>query len=147
MYGGNDGHWIRRFTKYATDLVEKAILKEVKISIELFCVDKDNSLINRFWNSVDSWFEPKVHKNIDDVPEEVKKMLAYRNEGGWALLLKGSSLVLSGYGGTIMKTVAEFERWKGSMLMNGFEFSVKEYHNKVKAYEEMVMRSARGSSK
>lgn len=120
--------------------MEAAILKKAKVSIELFCVEKDERLISRFWGGVEGLFVHKVHKTIEAVPEEVEKMLSYKNEGGWVLFLRGSSLVLSGYGATILKTLAEFERWKGSMLQNGLEFAVKDYHEKVKAYHEMVMR-------
>lgn len=142
LFGGNDSAWTRRFTKYATDLVQEPILKKAKISIELFYVDEDRSLLRRFWTGIESLFAPQAYKTVEAVPEEIQKMISFKNEGGWVLFIKGASLVLSGHGPTILKTVAEFERWKESMLKNGFELAVKEYHEKVKTYHEMVTRSS-----
>ncbi|KAK7344016.1 hypothetical protein VNO77_13214 [Canavalia gladiata] len=132
FYGGNDKEWIQQFTKYATALANDAIIKEAKISIELFCVEKeDKSLVSRFWSGIESLFVTKVHKTVDAVTQEVQKMLSYKNETGWALLSKGSSVVVSGHGTTILKTVAEFEKWKEIVIKKGFGFSFKEYHTKI----------------
>ncbi|KAI9123060.1 hypothetical protein K1719_005949 [Acacia pycnantha] len=142
LFGGNDSAWTKKFTKYATDLKHEPILKKARISIELFYVDEDRSLLGRFWSGIESLFVPQSYKTIEAVPDEIQKMISYKNEGGWVLFVRGASLVLSGYGPTILKTVAEFERWKERMLKNGFELAVKEYHEKVKAYHEMVTRSS-----
>ncbi|XP_028804343.1 protein SIEVE ELEMENT OCCLUSION B [Neltuma alba] len=143
LFGGNDSQWTRRFTKYATDLKHEPILKKARISIELFYVDEDRSLLGRFWSGIESLFVPQSYKTVEAVPDEIQQMISHKNEGGWVLFIKGASLVLSGHGPTILKTVAEFERWRESMLKNGFEFAVKEYHQKVKTYHEMVMRGSR----
>ncbi|KAI4317946.1 hypothetical protein L6164_025767 [Bauhinia variegata] len=132
FYGGNDKDWIQQFTKYATALANDAALKEAKISIELFHVNKDDkNIFNRFWTGIESLFVTKVHKTVDVVTQQVQKMLSYKNETGWALLSKGSIVVLSGHGTTILKTVAEFEKWKEIVIKKGFEFSFKEYHQKI----------------
>ncbi|KAK7344017.1 hypothetical protein VNO77_13215 [Canavalia gladiata] len=132
FYGGNDKEWIQQFTKYATALSNDAALKEAKISIELFCVEKeDKSFVRRFWSGIESLFVTKVHRTVDAVTQEVQKMLSYKNETGWALLSKGSSVVLSGHGTTILKTVAEFDKWKEAVIKKGFEFSFKEYNTKI----------------
>ncbi|KAJ1409429.1 Sieve element occlusion, N-terminal [Sesbania bispinosa] len=132
FYGGNDKEWIQQFTKYATALANDVVVKESKISIELFCVEKeDKSLIRRFWSGIESLFVTKAHRTVDAVTQEVQKMLSYKNETGWALLSKGSSVVGSGHGTTILKTVAEFEKWKEVVVKKGFEFSFKEYHERI----------------
>ncbi|XP_061371201.1 protein SIEVE ELEMENT OCCLUSION B-like [Gastrolobium bilobum] len=132
FYGGKDKDWIQEFTKYATTLANDAIIKEAKISIELFCVEKeDKSLISRFWSGIESLFVTKVHKTVDAMTQEVQKMLSYKNETGWALLSKGSSVVVSGRGTTILKAVAEFDKWKEGVIKKGFEFSFKEYHERI----------------
>ncbi|XP_061371209.1 protein SIEVE ELEMENT OCCLUSION B-like [Gastrolobium bilobum] len=132
FYGGKDKGWIQEFTKYATTLANDVTLKEAKISIELFCVEReDKGLINRFWSGIESLFVTKAHKTVDAVTQEVQKMLSYKNETGWALLSKGSSVVVSGHGNTILKTVAEFEKWKEVVIKKGFEFSFKEYHERI----------------
>ncbi|XP_020222268.1 protein SIEVE ELEMENT OCCLUSION B [Cajanus cajan] len=132
FYGGNDREWIQQFTKYATALATDPILKGANISIELFCVEKeDKSFVKRFWSGIESLFVTKVHKTVDAVTQEVQKMLSYKNETGWALLSKGPAVVLSGHGTTILKTVAEFEKWKEVVIKKGFEFTFKEYHDKI----------------
>ena len=132
FYGGNDKDWIQQFTKYATNLANDPVLKEAKISIELFCVEKeDKSLISKFWSGIESLFVTKVHKTLDAVTQEVQKMLSYKNETGWALLSKGSSVVFSGHGTTILKAVAEFEKWKEFVIKKDFELSFREYHERI----------------
>ena len=134
FYGGNDKEWIQQFTKYATAFANDPILKEKKISIELFHVDKENKgILTKFWSGIESLFVTKVHKTDDAVTQEVQKLLSYKNETGWALLSRGSSVVLSGHGTTILKTVAEFEKWKEFVNKKGFDFEVifKEYHEKI----------------
>jgi len=132
FYGGHDKEWIQQFTKYATALANDATIKEAKISIELFYVDKeDKNLVSRFWSGIESLFVTKIHKTTDVVTQEVQKMLSYKNETGWALLSKGPSVVLSGHGTTILKTVAEFEKWKDVVIKKGFESAFTEYHTNV----------------
>ncbi|KAF7837532.1 protein SIEVE ELEMENT OCCLUSION B-like [Senna tora] len=132
FYGGKEKEWIQQFTKYATALANDAVIKEAKISIELFCVEKeDKNLLSRFWSGIESLFVTKVHKTVDAVTQEVQKMLSYKNETGWALVSKGSSVILSGHGTTILKTVAEFEKWKEIVIKRGFEVSFKEYHDRI----------------
>ncbi|KAI4317947.1 hypothetical protein L6164_025768 [Bauhinia variegata] len=128
FYGGNDKDWIQQFTKYASALKE-AVLKESKISIELFHVNKeDKSLFSRFWSGIESLFVTKLHKTVDIVTQQVQRMLSYKNETGWALLSKGSTVVVSGHGTTILETVAEFDKWRETLINKGFELSFKEYH-------------------
>ena len=71
---------------------------------------EDKSVMRRFWGGIESLFVTKVHKAVDAVTQEVQKMLSYKNETGWAVLCKGSSVVMSGHGTTILKTLAEFEK-------------------------------------
>ncbi|MED6220178.1 hypothetical protein PIB30_042318 [Stylosanthes scabra] len=132
FYGGKDKEWIEQFTKYATALANDATLKAANISIELFCVEKqEKNILSRFWSGIESLFVTKAHRTVDAVTQEVQKMLSYKNETGWALLSKGSSVILSGHGTTVMKTVAEFDKWKEVVVKKGFEFSFKEYHEKI----------------
>ncbi|KAI9122844.1 hypothetical protein K1719_005733 [Acacia pycnantha] len=138
FYGGHDKEWVLQFNKYATALANDSFLKEKKILIELFHVEKEHKhIFRRFWRGIESLFVTKAHKSAeehDDVTKEVKKMLSYKNESGWALLSKGSEVILTGHGTTILKTVAEFEKWKEFVVTKGFEWSFKEYHeNAAKA--------------
>ncbi|XP_061371224.1 protein SIEVE ELEMENT OCCLUSION B-like [Gastrolobium bilobum] len=132
FYGGKDKEWIQQFNKSAGALANDATLKEANISVELFCLEFEHSnVINRFWRGIESLFVTKMHKTTNTVTQEVQKMLSYKNETGWALLSKGSTVLLAGHGTTILKTVAEFDKWKGLVIKNGFEVSFKEQHDKV----------------
>ncbi|KAI4345935.1 hypothetical protein L6164_013020 [Bauhinia variegata] len=130
FYGGHDKEWIQHFTKASTALSHDPVLKEAKISIELFHVE-NKSLLSKFWSGIESLFVTKLHKTVDTVTQEVQKLLSYKNESGWALLSKGSTVVVSGHATTILKTVIDFDMWKEVVIKKGFEFSFKEYHERT----------------
>ncbi|KAI9087463.1 hypothetical protein K1719_030603 [Acacia pycnantha] len=132
FYGGYDKDWVLQFNKYATSLANDAFLKEEKILIELFHVENENKdIFSQFWSGIESLFVTKVLKSAeeeDDVTKEIQNMFSYKNESGWALLSKGSEVILTGHGTTILKTVDDFEKWKESVVTKGFEWSFKECH-------------------
>ncbi|KAJ7979935.1 Protein SIEVE ELEMENT OCCLUSION B [Quillaja saponaria] len=137
FYGGKDSDWAQNFAKYANGLANDAILKEAKIYIELVHVGKntkgehDHNILANFWSSIESLFITKAHKHLDPVTQEVQKLLSYKNESGWALLSKGSTVVISGHGTTFLKTLEEFGKWRELVSKKGFEIALKEHHEKV----------------
>ncbi|KAH7522201.1 hypothetical protein FEM48_Zijuj07G0113200 [Ziziphus jujuba var. spinosa] len=137
FYGGHDNEWIQQFTKRATTLANDPVIKDSKIKIELFCIGKsgkggeDHGIIGRFWSGIESLFFTKVHKQVDPVTQEIQKLLSYKNESGWAVLSKGSTVVTAGHGLTILRVLEDFEKWKEVAREKGFEFTFKEYHNRV----------------
>ena len=139
FYGGKDNEWIQQFTKRATAIANDPVIKEARISIELLCVGKgskgENNLgiLGRFWTGIESLFISKTQKKTetDAVALEIQKLLSYKNESGWVVLSKGSSVVLSGHGTTVLKVLEEFDKWKEVVREMGFEFTFKEHHNKV----------------
>ncbi|KAI9123089.1 hypothetical protein K1719_005978 [Acacia pycnantha] len=132
FYGGKDKEWIQLFNKYASAVANDSAIKEARISIELFCVENEHqSVISNFWRGIENLFVTKLHKTTKKVTQEVQKMLSYKNEGGWALLSKGLTVVLAGHGNTILKTVADFDKWKEEVVKKGFEVGFKEHHQKV----------------
>ncbi|XP_057948275.1 protein SIEVE ELEMENT OCCLUSION B-like [Malania oleifera] len=136
FYGGTDSDWITQFTAKANALAADALIKEQKISIELVLVGKGgkgdhSTILTRFWDGIESMFLTKVIGKPDDVTREVQKLLSYRSESGWAVLSKGSAVVFSGHGTTVLKALDEFEKWKVFIKEKGFEVSLKEHHEKV----------------
>lgn len=129
-YGGKDKEWIQQFTKYANALANDVIIKEANISIELFCLESDQepNIISNFWKGVESLLVTKPSKIVS---QQLENLLSYKNESGWALLTKGSTVVFVGHGTTILKTVAEFAKWKEEVVKKGFEIAFKEYYEKV----------------
>ncbi|KAF5466025.1 hypothetical protein F2P56_015983 [Juglans regia] len=142
FYGGKDNEWIQQFNKAATALANDPVIKEASISIEVLLVGKgskgeDNHSLNpgRFWTGIESLFISKTQRKIeaDAGTLEIQKLLFYKNEStGWAVLGKGSSLVISGRGTTILKAIEEFEKWKEHVHEGkDFELSFRDYHNQL----------------
>ncbi|GLT81379.1 hypothetical protein SLA2020_527680 [Shorea laevis] len=102
FYGGKDNEWIQQFTKRATVLANDATLKEARIAIELVCVGKGS----------------KGEDNLGVLGRF------------WTGI---ESIFISK---THRKTdadsvVEDFEKWKEFVREKGFEFTFKEYHNRV----------------
>ncbi|XP_059447775.1 protein SIEVE ELEMENT OCCLUSION B-like [Corylus avellana] len=139
FYGGKDKEWIQQIAKRLTALANDAAIKEARIPIELVCVGKgskgeDNlDILGRFWTGIESMFISKTHRKteIDSTTLEIQKLLSYKNESGWAVLTKGSNVVLSGHGTTMSNVVQEVDKWKGFVHDKGFEFTFKDHHNKL----------------
>uniref|UniRef100_A0A2N9EJ56 Sieve element occlusion N-terminal domain-containing protein n=1 Tax=Fagus sylvatica TaxID=28930 RepID=A0A2N9EJ56_FAGSY len=139
FYGGKDKEWIQQFTKRANALANDPVIKDARVSIELLCVGKcskgedDHSILGHFWNRMDSFFFSKTQKKNepDPVTQEIQKLLSYKNESGWAVLSKGSRVVVSGHGTSFLKVLEEFDKWKESVRQMGFEICFKEYHEKL----------------
>ncbi|KAL5542119.1 hypothetical protein UlMin_009829 [Ulmus minor] len=137
FYGGKDNEWIQQFTKKATALANDPYLKDLKINIELFCVGKtakggeDHGMIGKFWGAIEGLFLTKAHKQVDPVTQEIQKLLSYKNDSGWALLSKGSTVVTTGHGYTFLRVFEEFDKWKESVKEKGFELTFKENYAKT----------------
>ncbi|KAL5542127.1 hypothetical protein UlMin_009837 [Ulmus minor] len=137
FYGGKDNDWIQQFNKKATALASDPFLKDLKINIELVCVGKtakggeDHGLLGKFWDAVEGLFFTKAHKQVDPITQEIQKLLSYKNESGWAVLTKGSTVVTTGHGFTFLRVFEEFDKWKEVVKEKGFEFTFKEYHTKI----------------
>ncbi|PON53227.1 Sieve element occlusion, C-terminal [Parasponia andersonii] len=72
----------------------------------------------------------KAHKvDVEPVSQEIQRLLSYKNESGWFVLTKGSTVMTTGHGFTILKVFEDFEKWKEVVKEKGFESTIKEYHN------------------
>ncbi|KAK7854706.1 protein sieve element occlusion b [Quercus suber] len=119
FYGGKDKEWIQQFTKSANALVNDPVIKNARASIELLCVGKsnkgedDHSILGHFWNRIDSFFFSKTQRKSepDPVTHEIQKLLSYKNESGWAVLSKGSRVVVSGHGTSFLKVLEHSQQW------------------------------------
>lgn len=142
FYGGKDKEWRQQVTKKVTTLASDLVFKEAKISIELFRVgktikgdedddDDDDGILGRFWSAIEGLFITNAHKEVDPVSQEIQKLLSYKNESGWFVLSKGSTVVLAGHGYTILRVFEEFNNWKAVVKQKGFEVTIKEYHSKA----------------
>jgi hypothetical protein len=54
-----------------------------------------------------------------------------RQGGLLTIVTKGSIVTSVGHGTTVLKTVAQFDKWKDVVITKGYEFSFREHHQKV----------------
>jgi hypothetical protein len=140
FHGGKDNVWIQQFAKKATTIANDLIIKEKRISIETFCLGKgskgedDLKIQGHFWNKIESLFLcAKANKETEEntVMQEIQKLLSFKNEDGWAILIKGSKVVVSGHGKIIQKVLDDFDKWKVYVSEIGFEACFQEHHDKL----------------
>nr|POE90714.1 protein sieve element occlusion b [Quercus suber] len=116
IYGGNDESWSKEFHEKATKVKNES---SARTSIELFCVGKDGKgkdELDNFWKLIANFLFAKFHKDteLDSGTKECLKLPSYRNEieKRWVVLCKGSKLVFSGFGTTVLKVLGQFDEWK-----------------------------------
>ncbi|XP_042970398.1 protein SIEVE ELEMENT OCCLUSION B-like [Carya illinoinensis] len=147
LYGGKCKEWVQRFNKKAIDMAKDPIIRNIsKIPIlESFCVGKDSGweddhrILGRFWNKVESLFliinttgNLKTVRNHAVTSNEIRKLFSYKNEKGWAVLCKGSSVVLAGHWEIIDRVVDDFNKWKVYVRDRGLEHTITQHHVNIK---------------
>ncbi|XP_059452792.1 protein SIEVE ELEMENT OCCLUSION B-like isoform X2 [Corylus avellana] len=153
LYGGDDIEWIRKFTNSV-----RTVATAANIPLEMFYVGKgskkeqvqrvirtialeklssywqDPTLIWFFWTRLESMLFSKIQldkadDHMDPVMQGIKRLLSYDREGGWAVLSKGSSIVVNGHGNTVATTLVEYEMWKANVPLQGFDVAFKNHHD------------------
>ncbi|KAJ6424002.1 hypothetical protein OIU84_024888 [Salix udensis] len=135
LYGGDDIEWVKKFTNSA-----RAVAKEARVPLEMVYVGKsskrekirrlmatitaeklsyiweDLTMIWFFWTRIESMLYSKIQlgklDDHDPMMQEIKKLLSYNREGGWAVLSKGSNVVVNGHSSTVLPTLVEYDLWK-----------------------------------
>ncbi|CAN1153692.1 Protein SIEVE ELEMENT OCCLUSION B [Linum perenne] len=154
LYGGGDVEWVRKFTNTARAVavasriplemayVGKSTKKElVRRVIATITIEKlsyfwqDPTMIWFFWTRLESMLFSKIQlgRNDDHDPMmlEIKKLLSYDKEGGWAVLSKGSNIISNGHGNTVLTTLVEYDLWKEHIPVKGFDLAYDDHHKKV----------------
>ncbi|GMP29474.1 hypothetical protein CsSME_00004563 [Camellia sinensis var. sinensis] len=154
LYGGDDLEWIRRFTTRAT-----AVARDARILLEMVYVGNSSKreqvrrviqtvnndkmgvawqepMIWFFWTRLESMLFSKIQlgrvDDYDPMMQEIKKLLSYDKSGGWAVLCRGSEVVVNGHGTTVLPTLVEYEDiWKINVPTNGFDKLFKDHHDKL----------------
>ncbi|CAL0299869.1 unnamed protein product [Lupinus luteus] len=80
---------------------------------------------------LNAFYMIEVDKTTNSATQEVQKLFSYKNESGWTLLTHGSTVLLSGHGTAMLKTVSKFDNWKKFVIQTAFEISFKEHYEKV----------------
>ncbi|KAI3799217.1 hypothetical protein L1987_34507 [Smallanthus sonchifolius] len=152
FYGGDDIEWIRKFTSKARAMATAACIplemvyvgksknmENVKRAIATISVEKlsycwqDTTLIWFFWTRIENMLFSKIQveqtHDVDPIMLQIKKLLSYDADGSWALLSRGSEILTTGHGSTMLRTIDDFDLWKERIPMMGFEWSFKERHD------------------
>lgn len=152
LYGGDDIEWIRRFTSTARNMAQAA-----RIPLEMVYVGKsagkrdkvrqminiiDTEKLSHTWQDLMIWFfwtrlESMLFSKIqlgrlddhDPMMQEIKKLLSYAKNGGWAVLSRGSEVFVNGHGTTVVPAMSEYDTWEEHVPTKGFEGSLRDHHN------------------
>ncbi|GMY20509.1 protein SIEVE ELEMENT OCCLUSION B-like [Fagus crenata] len=132
LYGGQNES-INQFTKSAKDI--NAYLKSQKgISIELVPVQGDNFL-KRFWSKIKNLFISRTHRETKTdsmMLKNIQKLSSYEEKKEWAVLTKGSSVIIIG-GEIILEVMKKFPEWKNRLDKEDFDFVFSDWHTKLES--------------
>ncbi|XP_042976815.1 protein SIEVE ELEMENT OCCLUSION B-like [Carya illinoinensis] len=152
LYGGDDTEWVRKFTNRA-----RAVASAADVSLELAYVGKsskreqvrrvlatitveklghcwqDLAMMWYFWTRLESMLFSKIQQgkaddHSDPMMQEIKKLLSYDRDGSWAVLCKGSFVVVNGHGNSILPTLVDYDKWKENVRLQGFDVAFKNHH-------------------
>ncbi|KAK5835408.1 protein SIEVE ELEMENT OCCLUSION B-like [Gossypium arboreum] len=154
LYGGDDIEWIRRFANSA-----RSVASASRIPLEMVYVGKSNKreqvkkvtgIINAeklsyawqdqamiwfFWSRLESMLFSKIQlgrgDDQDPMLQQIKKLLSYGREGGWAVLSRGSNIAVNGHSSTVLPALGGYDEWKINVAEKGFDGAFKEYHDKL----------------
>ncbi|KAG6790058.1 hypothetical protein POTOM_006204 [Populus tomentosa] len=151
LYGGDDEEWMRKFTSSARAVAQaagiplemvyvgKSSKREkirrviAKITVEkLSYVWQDLTMMWFFWTRLESMLYSKIQlgklDDHDPMMQEIKKLLSYGREGGWAVLSNGSNVVVNSYSTTVLQTLVEYDLWKDQVPVKGFDMAFQDHH-------------------
>ncbi|KAK8502857.1 hypothetical protein V6N13_003326 [Hibiscus sabdariffa] len=154
LYGGGNIEWVRRFTAQARSVAtasriplemvyvgrsnKREQVKKVTAIInaeKLSYVWQDQAMVWFFWTRLESMLFSKIQlgraDDQDPMMQQIKKLLSYDRDGGWAVLSQGSNIVVNGHSTTILPTLGGYDEWSVNVAEKGFDMSFKEYHDKL----------------
>ncbi|XP_030953728.1 protein SIEVE ELEMENT OCCLUSION B-like [Quercus lobata] len=150
VYGGDDMEWIRKFTKEA-----KAVAATARIPLEMVYVGKatkkeqvkrvianivqeklsycwqDPAMIWFFWMRLESMLFSKFQLGKDEehdlMMQQIKRVLSFDREGTWAVLSRGSSVLVNEHGNILWSALFEHDQWKENVPLQGFDAAFQTY--------------------
>ncbi|XVF16297.1 hypothetical protein REPUB_Repub10bG0019100 [Reevesia pubescens] len=154
LYGGDDIEWVRRFAASARSVAsasriplemvyvgkstKRELVKKVTgiINVEkLSYAWQDMAMVWFFWTRLESMLFSKIQlgraDDQDPMMQQIKKLLSYDREGGWAVLSQGSNIVVNGHSTTVLPALGGYDEWKVNVAEKGFDLAFKEYHDKL----------------
>ncbi|XWS40660.1 hypothetical protein CRYUN_Cryun17cG0014600 [Craigia yunnanensis] len=154
LFGGDDVEWVRKFATAARSVaaatriplemvyVGKSSKREqVKKVTAIINVEKlsyawqDQTMVWFFWTRLQSMLFSKIQlgraDDHDPMMQQIKKLLSYDREGGWAVLSRGSNIVVNGHSTTVLPALGGYDEWKVNVADKGFDLAFKEYHDRL----------------
>ncbi|KAB2085026.1 hypothetical protein ES319_A05G374200v1 [Gossypium barbadense] len=154
LYGGDDVEWVRRFANSARSVASASRIplemvyvgksrkrEHVKKVVGIINAEKlsyawqDPTMVWFFWTRLESMLFSKIQlgraDDQDPVMQQIKKLLSYGREGRWAVLSRGSNIVVNGHSTTVLPTLGGYDEWKVNIAELGFDMAFKEYHDKL----------------
>ena len=151
LYGGDDDEWVRKFTNTARAVAQAASIplemvyvgksskrEKIRRVIATITVEKlsyvwqDLTMMWFFWTRLESMLYSKIQlgklDDHDPMMQEIKKLLSYGREGGWAVLSNGSNVVVNGHKTTVLQTLLEYDLWKEQVPVKGFDMAFQDHH-------------------
>ncbi|KAL3723042.1 hypothetical protein ACJRO7_035258 [Eucalyptus globulus] len=163
LYGGDDIEWIRKFTAAA-----RLVAQTARIPLEMVYVGKssnqekvqravttinderlsytwqDLTMVRLFWTRLTSMLFSKIQLGKADehnpIMQQIKRLLSFDNAGGWAMLSRGSSIMMNGHGTTVLPTLLEYDLWKENVVTKGYDVAFKEHHDKIQDLRHLCCR-------
>ncbi|KAL2942972.1 Protein SIEVE ELEMENT OCCLUSION B [Bienertia sinuspersici] len=159
LYGGDDLEWIRKFTNEA-----RVVARTLRVPLEMVYVGRshnkelvrkvcaaitveqlshcwqDPTFVWYFWTRIESMIFSKiqlgkVHDHADIILQEIQRLHSHdKSHGGWAVLAKGSKIIVHGQGKLALLTLQEMDLWNEYALKEGFEEGYATH------YKELHMR-------
>ncbi|XVE84073.1 hypothetical protein DITRI_Ditri16bG0139700 [Diplodiscus trichospermus] len=154
LYGGDDIEWVRRFAAVARSVAAAARIPlemvyvgksssrdKVKKVTAIIDVEKlgytwqDQAMVWFFWTRLESMLFSKIQlgraDDQDPMMQQIKKLLSYDRAGGWAMLSKGSNIVVNGHSTIVLPALDGYDEWKVNIAEKGFDLAFKEYHDRL----------------
>ena len=84
---------------------------------------RPSQVLDPHWEHVVHFSKIQLGKDDkkDHVMQEIKRLLSYVREGGWAMVSKGSSVMVNEKGTTMLNALLEYNTWKENVDMQGFD--------------------------
>lgn len=159
LYGGDNLKWIRDFTTRA-----KNIARDLRVPVEMVYVGKshhkdmvqklcsaiaveqlshcwqDPNQVWYFWTRLESMFHSKMQlgrmrDHSDITLQELQRLQSFdKGHEGWAILAKGSNIVVNAHGRLALTVVEDYEKWEERAKKEGLEVAFAAY------YQELYMK-------
>ncbi|XP_021299174.1 protein SIEVE ELEMENT OCCLUSION B [Herrania umbratica] len=154
LFGGDDVEWVRKFATTARSVATAARIplemvyvgksskrEQVKKVIGIINMEKlsyawqDQAMVWFFWTRLESMLFSKIQlgraDDHDPMMQQIKKLLSYDREGGWAVFSRGSNVMVNGHSSTVVPALGGYDEWKVNAAEKGFELAFKEYHDRL----------------